>query len=459
MEVESSSHVFFSCSLVRDIYRKIVSWWELSYSDFQNFDDWLDWLLAARVSSKQRCMAEGIFYVAWWLIWNYRNKFLFDSKTPPKEIIFNVLVSRSFDWCRYRSKASFSRVNGYLDFTKGEVSYQKLGFGFANSWFRITVEVSYHSFVTEGAKKEWGLSPKAKVRVLHTAQLDVTEQMQDLQCLKKGIIFHGKVNSEALHKTALIAEAQENIAKVQEKLDEEEIDKMVEGSTHVESYASVFTETILNDESADVDDTENKIEPRTQKKNPERVYDDDETEKEKVGKVHNIVEKEVVNETNVEAEKLLKLLRKKRRRNLIRSHIKKTFITREFFADKIQEVLKHCDTIVPELTVAKINAMIKKEMPRLVKLEVDKDREVSPVHISGMVSKEFTAHGPKLIEELFRKHMQNTPLNLYPKPSLSTATTSIADLQQQLYLIMKAKLQDQADLDIWEILKIKFEKP
>nr|GFC01791.1 hypothetical protein [Tanacetum cinerariifolium] len=25
-----------------------------------------------------------------------------------------------------------------------------------------------------GAKKEWGLSPKAKVRVLHTAQLDVT---------------------------------------------------------------------------------------------------------------------------------------------------------------------------------------------------------------------------------------------------------------------------------------------
>nr|GEW08782.1 hypothetical protein [Tanacetum cinerariifolium] len=25
-----------------------------------------------------------------------------------------------------------------------------------------------------GAKKKWGLSPKVKVRVLHTAQLDVT---------------------------------------------------------------------------------------------------------------------------------------------------------------------------------------------------------------------------------------------------------------------------------------------
>ncbi|GJT40306.1 RNA-directed DNA polymerase, eukaryota, reverse transcriptase zinc-binding domain protein [Tanacetum coccineum] len=109
-EVECTSHVFFSCSLVRDIYRKIAAWWELSHSDFQKFDDWFDWLLAARVSSKQRSMLEGIFYIAWWLIWNYRNKYLFYSKTPSKEIIFDVLVSKSFDSCRYRSKASFSRV-------------------------------------------------------------------------------------------------------------------------------------------------------------------------------------------------------------------------------------------------------------------------------------------------------------------------------------------------------------
>nr|GEW21790.1 hypothetical protein [Tanacetum cinerariifolium] len=29
-----------------------------------------------------------------------------------------------------------------------------------------------------GAKKEWGLSPKAKVRVLHTAELDVTAHLE-----------------------------------------------------------------------------------------------------------------------------------------------------------------------------------------------------------------------------------------------------------------------------------------
>ncbi|GJU95972.1 hypothetical protein Tco_1320728 [Tanacetum coccineum] len=149
-----------------------------------------------------------------------------------------------------------------------------------------------------------------------------------------------------------------------------------------------------------------------------------------------------------------------RRRGLIRSHIKTKFITREIFVEKIKEVIQHCDNIVLELTVTTTNEMLKKEMPRLVKLAVNKDREVSPVDISGMVSKEFAAHGPKLIEELFRKHMQNTTLNLYPKTKSSTATTSSADLQQQLYLSMKTKPQDQAaDPEIWEILKAKFEKP
>nr|GEV92999.1 hypothetical protein [Tanacetum cinerariifolium] len=34
-----------------------------------------------------------------------------------------------------------------------------------------------------GAKKEWGLSPKAKVRVLHTAELDVTNMSEAMDQL------------------------------------------------------------------------------------------------------------------------------------------------------------------------------------------------------------------------------------------------------------------------------------
>ncbi|GJS84269.1 hypothetical protein Tco_0750810 [Tanacetum coccineum] len=63
-----------------------------------------------------------------------------------------------------------------------------------------------------------------------------------------------------------------------------------------------------------------------------------------------------------------------------------------------------------------------------------------------------------MIEELFRKHMQNATLNIYPTTSTSTAGKSSIDIQHQLYLNMKSKPQDQAtDLEIWEILKTNFE--
>ncbi|GKC09093.1 hypothetical protein Tco_1000703 [Tanacetum coccineum] len=53
--------------------------------------------------------------------------------------------------------------------------------------------------------------------------------------------------SLTLHKTALVAKAQENIAKVQEKLEEEEIEKMVEGEENEESYASIKVDKVLHE--------------------------------------------------------------------------------------------------------------------------------------------------------------------------------------------------------------------
>nr|GEW58369.1 RNA-directed DNA polymerase, eukaryota [Tanacetum cinerariifolium] len=40
--------------------------------------------------------------------WSFRNKLLFDTKAPLKSDIFDNVMSSSFNWCRYRCKASFS---------------------------------------------------------------------------------------------------------------------------------------------------------------------------------------------------------------------------------------------------------------------------------------------------------------------------------------------------------------
>nr|GEZ74659.1 hypothetical protein [Tanacetum cinerariifolium] len=211
--------------------------------------------------------------------------------------------------------------------------------------------------------------------------------------------------SLTLHNTALAAEAQQNIAKVQEKLDEEKIEKMVEGDEDEESYATEFADSMIND---DVDDSGTKIEPESHKEHPKIVNDDDDQfEKEK-------------NNEEIEKEKKDEEIKKGKKHDDY---------------EKIDEVVMEKDNddddvekIVPELTVAKTNEMINKEMPRLVNLAVDKDRKVDPINAQEMISKEFATHAPKMIEELFRKHMQHTTLNIYPTISSSTAGKSTANL-------------------------------
>nr|GEX25480.1 hypothetical protein [Tanacetum cinerariifolium] len=99
--------------------------------------------------------------------------------------------------------------------------------------------------------------------------------------------------------------------------------------------------------------------------------------------------------------------------------LKTKFATNEFFMEKIQEVLDHCNNVRTKLVVAKTNKIIKAEMPRLVNLAINKDKETNPKNVPELNSKEFATHAPKMIEELLKKHMQNTTLNLYPKTSSS----------------------------------------
>ncbi|GJY50526.1 retrovirus-related pol polyprotein from transposon TNT 1-94 [Tanacetum coccineum] len=268
---------------------------------------------------------------------------------------------------------------------------------------------------------------------------------------------------------------------IQEKLEEEEeIEKMVEGDQDEESYASEFVDSMFNDD----DDSGTRIEPGSYKENLKDV-DDDETPiptptrspRKDLSSDKTISEELTINVSPTTAttsknkskkgftSNMTKILPGSitgmcRRRGQIHNHIKTKFVTHEFFVGKIREVLDHCNNVVPKMKFAKTNEMIKEEMPLLVHLAVNNDREIALTNVPKLIFKEFATHGPKMIEELFRKHMQNTTLNLYLTTSSSTAKISTVDLQQQLYLNMKSKPQDQAaNPELWEILKAKFEEP
>ncbi|GJZ90395.1 RNA-directed DNA polymerase, eukaryota, partial [Tanacetum coccineum] len=92
---ESSCHIFFQCNLVRQLARKISSWWNVDYVDVSSYEEWYTWLVSLRLQANLKAVFEGIFYCLWWSVWMFRNKILFENDTPSQARIFdNILVDK-----------------------------------------------------------------------------------------------------------------------------------------------------------------------------------------------------------------------------------------------------------------------------------------------------------------------------------------------------------------------------
>nr|GEY33898.1 putative RNA-directed DNA polymerase, eukaryota, reverse transcriptase zinc-binding domain protein [Tanacetum cinerariifolium] len=81
--VESTDHLFFRCTLVKQLGHKVLTWWNLPVAEFDSYIAWKSWLSSIRVSSKIKLVLEEVWSVMWWFVWNHRNKILFDV-TPPR---------------------------------------------------------------------------------------------------------------------------------------------------------------------------------------------------------------------------------------------------------------------------------------------------------------------------------------------------------------------------------------
>ncbi|GJW49001.1 RNA-directed DNA polymerase, eukaryota [Tanacetum coccineum] len=105
---EDLSHLLFSCSMASDVYRLVCRWWNIGCPSIGSYSDWLSWFFSIRLGSKVKRMLEGVFYVTWWCLWNFRNQLLFADKKPRKDTFFDDIVALSFLWCNSRCKSSFS---------------------------------------------------------------------------------------------------------------------------------------------------------------------------------------------------------------------------------------------------------------------------------------------------------------------------------------------------------------
>ncbi|GJS69465.1 RNA-directed DNA polymerase, eukaryota [Tanacetum coccineum] len=106
--MESTNHLFFSCTLAKDLLKKVTRWWELEYVDIHSYGDWLDWLKSLKLQNRVKDLFEAVCYVLWWSIWKYRNQAIFGGMKQRLETFFDDILLLSFTWCNSRSNLKFN---------------------------------------------------------------------------------------------------------------------------------------------------------------------------------------------------------------------------------------------------------------------------------------------------------------------------------------------------------------
>ncbi|GJW45090.1 hypothetical protein Tco_0073889 [Tanacetum coccineum] len=54
--------------IAREIFRKILLWWDINVTEISSYKEWLEWLLSIHHHSKHKELLEGVCYVMWWYI-------------------------------------------------------------------------------------------------------------------------------------------------------------------------------------------------------------------------------------------------------------------------------------------------------------------------------------------------------------------------------------------------------
>ncbi|GKC44383.1 RNA-directed DNA polymerase, eukaryota, partial [Tanacetum coccineum] len=111
---EDINHILFRCDLAQLVLRRICRWWDLDLNGWSSFQEWQSWLLSIRLSSKVKSLLEGVFFVAWWSIWRFRNRSIFEGNRPRRSEVFDDIVFCAFNWCNSRCR----RVISWVDWLK-----------------------------------------------------------------------------------------------------------------------------------------------------------------------------------------------------------------------------------------------------------------------------------------------------------------------------------------------------
>ncbi|GJT58891.1 hypothetical protein Tco_1002424 [Tanacetum coccineum] len=78
-----------------EVLHRVCRWWEIDFQLWRSFSEWDEWFSSIRLPGSVKGFLEGVFYVAWWFIWGFRNRSTFDVNKPSRSILFENIQNFS----------------------------------------------------------------------------------------------------------------------------------------------------------------------------------------------------------------------------------------------------------------------------------------------------------------------------------------------------------------------------
>ncbi|KAL4591545.1 hypothetical protein LXL04_004514 [Taraxacum kok-saghyz] len=106
-EVESLAHILFKCEVAFAVWGRVANSYYAYMPVFDSFGEMTQWVDAQSNTNDRRAKVDVVCCTAMWVLWKFRNGMVFGDPKSKRDMLFDSIVSFSFNWfCNRNSKHS-----------------------------------------------------------------------------------------------------------------------------------------------------------------------------------------------------------------------------------------------------------------------------------------------------------------------------------------------------------------
>ncbi|KAL4565322.1 hypothetical protein LXL04_029411 [Taraxacum kok-saghyz] len=104
MEVESLAHFLFRCEVPFALWGRVALWCDVYMSVFDSFEEVRQWVEGQSAVNFRQLKMEAVCFIVMWVLWMFRTGIVFGDPKAKRDVLFDSVVSFSFNWFCNRNK-------------------------------------------------------------------------------------------------------------------------------------------------------------------------------------------------------------------------------------------------------------------------------------------------------------------------------------------------------------------